>query len=221
MLPRQSLRQVLATLTRTPLRGPWYRAVNFDYLAGPPPGAAPGSPLQPLWPGGAARRGARFTPQAVAAGPGGAGSPGIDCLYLAEDELTPLLEVTGVLRPPGSSVPLLFEPQGMMTVDGVLTDILDLMDIPTQTALGTTYQELTGLWLIQQAAYRAGQGPMPPTQVLGEEAFGVGGIVGMRHPSSKSPQGVGVVVFTARLVAGQQRLRVFNQPAGKLQQSLP
>jgi hypothetical protein len=56
-----------------------------------------------------------------------------------------------------------FERQVMMTVDGVLSDILDLTDISTQTALGTTYQELTGLWLIQQAAQLAGQGPPPPT----------------------------------------------------------
>jgi hypothetical protein len=80
---------------------------------------------------------------------------------------------------------------------------------------------LTGLWLIQQAAHLAGQGPPPPTQVLGEEAFGVGGVVGMRYPSSKNPQGMGVVVFTPRLMAGRQSVRLFNRSAGSLQQSLP
>ena len=221
MLPPQTLRQVLPSVPRIPLRGPWYRAVNYDYLVGPPPGAPAGSPVQPLWAGGAARRGARFTPRAVTAGPGVAGSPAIDCLYLAEDQLTPLLEVTGAFRPLGSSIRFDFPPQVMMTVDGVLTEILDLTDIPTQAALGTTYQELTGLWAIQQADYLAGKAPMPPTQMLGEEAFNVGGIAGMRYPSSKNPQGVGIVVFTARLTSGQQTLRVSNQASGKLQQALP
>jgi hypothetical protein len=131
VLPPQSLRKILPTLPRIPLHGPWYRAVNYDDLASPPRGPLAGSVVQPLWPGGAARRGARFTPQAPAAGSAGAGAPGIDALYLAEDELTPLLEVVGVLRPPGSAVPLVFEPQVMMTVDGVLTDILDLTEIST------------------------------------------------------------------------------------------
>ena len=211
MLPPQALRRVLPALSRVPLRGPWYRAVNFDHLAAPPAG----STAQPLWPGGAARKGARFTPQAVA------GAPGIDCLYLAEDERTPLQEIAGVFRPSGSPVPLLFEPQVLMTVDGVLTDILDLTDAATQAAVGTTYQELTGLWLLQQSSYLAGQGPMPPTQLLAAEAFGSRAVVGLRYPSSKNANGVGLVVFTSRLVSGTHALKVFNQRAGKLQQSLP
>ena len=150
-----------------------------------------------MWPGGAARKGARFTPAAVA------GAAGIDCLYLAEDELTPLHEIASVLRPRGSPVPLLFEPQVLMTVDGVLSDVIDLTDAATQAALGTTYQELTGLWVLQQSTYLAGQGPKPPTQVLGQEAFGSRAVVGLRYPSSKNVNGVGLVVFTDRLVSGQ------------------
>jgi hypothetical protein len=148
-------------------------------------------------------------------------SSGIDSLYLAEDELTPLLEIAGVLRPPGSTVPLLFDPQVMMTVDGVLTDIIDLTDIATQQTLGTTYQELTGHWQIQQASHLAGQGGLPPTQALGQEAFRAGNVVGLRYPSSKSPGSAALVVFTGRLVGGRHRLEVFNQPRGALQQSLP
>ena len=62
---------------------------------------------------------------------------------------------------------------------------------------------------------------MPPTQLLGVEAFGSGRIVGLRYPSSKNPSGVGVVVFPTRLVAGRQKLTVFNPAPGRLQQSLP
>jgi hypothetical protein len=147
--------------------------------------------------------------------------PAIECLYCAQDELTPLLEIAGVLRPAGSPVPLLFVPHVLMTVDGVLTDVLDLTDVTVQTLLGTSHQELTGPWLVPQAAYLARQGAMPPTQQLAAEAFATGRIVGMRYPSSKNPQGVGVVVFVTRLVASQHTMRVFNQVAGRLQQSLP
>lgn len=215
MLPPQGLRRVLPTVGRVPLRGPWYRAVNFDYLSSPPPGGLPGSAVQPLWPGGAARKGARFTPQAAP------GAPGIDCLYLAEDELTPLQEISGVLRPPGSPVPLVFEPQVLLTVDGVLTDILDLTDAGTQAAFGTTRQELTGMWLLQQSGYLAGKGPMPPTQLLAAEAFASRAVVGLRYPSSKNANGIGLAVFTSRLVSGRHLLKVYNQAGGRLQQSLP
>jgi len=221
VLSPQALRRVLPTLPRILLRGPWYRAVHYDHLIGPPPGSPAGSTVQPLWPGGAARKGARFTPRKVAAGVQGPGAPGIDCVYLAEDELTPLLEIAGVLRATGSRMPLFFEPQVMMTVDGVLSDVLDLTDVSTQQALETTHEELTGSWLVQQSSYLAGQGPPPPTQVLGQEAFGARRVVGLRYPSSKNPKGVGLVVFTARLRSDQHSLAVFNQPAGKLQQSLP
>ena len=215
MLPPQALRRALSAVGRIQLRGPWYRAVNFDYLSGPPPGGSPGSAVQPLWPGGAARKGARFTPQAAP------GAPGIDCLYLAEDELTPLQEIAGVLRPPGRPVPLLFEPQVLLTVDGVLTDILDLTDEGTQAALETSRQELTGLWLLQQSSYLAGAGPLPPTQLLAAEAFASRAVVGLRYPSSKNANGVGLAVFTSRLVSGRHLLKVYNQRGGRLQQSLP
>jgi hypothetical protein len=215
MLPPQALRRVLPEIGRIQLRGPWYRAVNFDDLSGPPPGGPSGSAVQPLWPGGAARKGARFTPQTLS------GTPGIDCLYLAEDELTPLQEIAAVLRPPRSPVPLLFEPQVLLTVDGVLADILDLTDTETQDALGTSRQELTALWLLQQSSYLAGTGPLPPTQLLAAEAFASRAVVGLRYPSSKNANGVGVAVFTSRLVPGRHLLKVHNRRGGRLQQSLP
>jgi hypothetical protein len=215
MLAPRALAKVVPTLNGTARRGPWYRAVNHDHLLAPPPGTPSGSAVQPLWPGGAALKGARFTPHAPP------GTVGIDCLYLAEDELTPLMEVAGVLRPPGSPVPLLFEPHVLMTVDGVLGDVLDLTDLSLRAALGTTHQELTGAWQVQQAAYLAGQAPMPPTHVLAQAAFAAGTVVALRYPSSKNPSGVGLVVFTSRLHHGRHSLAVFNRKGGALQQSLP
>ena len=220
MLPPPALQQALQGVALIPLRGPWYRAVIYESLVGRAPGAPPGARVQPLWSGGAARGGARFTPKATAGGAGG-GAAAIQSLYLAEDERTPLMQIAGVLRPLGSPVPLLFPPQVMMTVDGVLTDVLDVTDVAVQRLLGTFQQELTGEWVVQQATYLAGRTPMPPTQLLGVEALGSGRIVGLRYPSSKNPSGVGVVVFPTRLVASRQTLTVFNPAPGRLQQSLP
>ncbi len=136
--------------------------------------------------------------------------------------MTPLLEVTGVQKPPNSFIPLRFEPQVLMTVDGILTDILDVTDGQVQIALGTTLQELTGDWVVQQADYLIGKGPMPPTQVLGQAAYEVGGIVGLKYSSSKSVAiGSGIVVFSDRLAQGQSYLEVFNKPSGGLRQRLP
>jgi RES domain len=211
----KDLRRILPGLPSIAVPGPWYRAVAFEYLTGPPPGAASGSPVQPLWPGGARRQGVRFTPQ-------GTGKQGFECLYLAFDEMTPLLEVTQVLRPPNSLVPLLFEPQVMMTVNGVLTDILDMTDTKTQGALGTSLQELTGDWAVQQADYLIGKAPMPPTQALGQAAFDVGVIAGLKYKSSKNPaRGLAIVVFTDRLAVGSCYLELVNKPNGSLRQRLP
>ena len=215
MLPTRDLRRVLPQLPRIAIRGPWYRAVKFDHLLDPPPGARRGSRVQPLWPEGSLSKGARFTPR-------GTGGQGFRSLYLAQDETTTLLEVTGVLRPQGSPVPLVFEPQVLMTVDGVLTEIVDLTDNQVYAALGASLQELTGDWVVQQADYLAGKGPMPPTQVLGQAAFEVKGIVGLKYASSKSVAGaVGIVVFTDRLVRGQSYVEVYNKPSGVLKQRLP
>ena len=117
-------------------------------------------------------------------------------------------------RPPGSPVASLFEPQLLMTIDGALTDILDLTDPATQTALRTTSKELTAPWLIQQAKHLAGQGPAPATQVLGREAYGSGTIVGLRYSSSKNPKDFGVIVFTTRLTLTRHSLQGVQRARG-------
>jgi hypothetical protein len=109
----------------------------------------------------------------------------------------------------------------MMTVTGTLTDLLDLADPSVQRALSTTHAEITAPWRLGQSRFLAGTGPMPPTQTLGQEASNSGVIVGLRYPSSKNPRGVGIVVFTARLVSGTQMVSLHNTSSGRLQQQLP
>jgi hypothetical protein len=85
----ERLVKVLRTLPLLNIHGPWSRAIGLHLLKDPPPGAPGGSPPQPLWPGGAAQNGARFTPK------GSFGS-----VYLADDPVTALHEVVSVFAPP-------------------------------------------------------------------------------------------------------------------------
>ncbi len=207
---------MLPSLPRIAVQGPWYRAVTFDSLLGPPPDAPAGSGIQPLWSGAARRRGARFTPKQTGA------APSFESLYVAEDEATPIVEVSGVLRPPGSLVPLVFQPLVLLTIVGGVADVLDFTDSRMQNQAGTNLQELTGNWVIPQADYLAGRGPMPPTQALAQEAYTAGGISALRYPSTKNlADGIALVIFPDRLVPGQSRLEVFNRPGGVLTQQLP
>jgi hypothetical protein len=215
VLPYANLVAILPTLPRIPLAGPWYRAVAFDHLQGPPPGAPVGSPIQPLWPGGCHQKGVRFTPKAPAAA-------AINGLYLGTEEMTTIAEVAGVLRPPGSPVAIVFKPLVLMSVLGALTNLVDTTDPVVQTALGTNQQEVTGNWAQAQAKYLAGTGPMPPTQVLGQAAFDAGGIAGLIYESTKSAtNGKGILVFTDRLAAAGSYVELYNEPGGKLLQRIP
>jgi hypothetical protein len=118
-------------------------------------------------------------------------------------------------------MPVLFAPQVMMTIDGVLSDILDLTDSGVQSALGTSRQELTGEWLIQQADYLAGRANMPPTQILGRAAFEAAEIVGLRYSSTKNASGFGIVVFTVRLTRGRQFLELYSKGSKLLSGRIP
>jgi hypothetical protein len=114
------LRKVLLTLPRITIHGLWSRAIGFDLLKGPPPGAPVGSLPQPLWPGGSALSGARFTPK------GGFNSL---YLYLADDPVTALHEVVSVFSPRmGPPVTIKTSPWVVAAVDGVLFNVVDLTE---------------------------------------------------------------------------------------------
>ena len=166
--------------------------MGYHLLQDPPPGAPAGSPPQPLWPGGAAVNGARFTPK------GGFGS-----IYLASDPVTALKEVLAVFQHPHvPSFTMRTYPWTLFAVDGVLTEILDLSDSNNHVTLGTSLQELTGDWAYLQDQFLKGVGPLPPTQVLGQAAYDCGAILGLKYVAAKNvAEGVGFVVFADRLAA--------------------
>jgi hypothetical protein len=63
---------------------------------------------------------------------------------------------------------------------------------------------------------------MPPTQALGQAAYDVGGIVGLKYRSSKNiSSGFAIVVFTDRLDPAKNLLQLYNKATGLLQQKLP
>jgi len=186
----KQLEEILPTLLRSTLHGPWSRAVGYHLLLRPPPGAPIDSPPQPLWPGGAPRTGARFTPR------GGFGS-----IYLASDPITALKEVLAVIQHPHAPpFTIRTHPWTVFAVDGILTDVIDLRDSEIQAALGTNLQELTGDWAYLQEEFLTGLGPIPPTQILGQAAFNCRAVRGLQYAPAKNVGGASaVVVFADRL----------------------
>ncbi len=118
MLPPIQLAAELAKIGLVSVHGPWSRAVGFRHLLGPPPGFV-GAP-QPLWGGSSKIAGARFTPKG-----------GFDSLYLADDPITAFTEVSALVLLPGGPVAIRNAPWAIVSVDGIVTNILDLTNPKT------------------------------------------------------------------------------------------
>lgn len=212
MLGETALAKVLAGLPAVSVTGPWTRVLGYHLLQGPPPGALPASSPQPLWPGGAAANGARFTPK---------GSFGT--VYLASDPITALKEVVAIFVTPFMPLGTLRTPPwAVFAVDGFVESVLDLTDQSVLDALGTTVSELTGDWRFSQALFETGAGAFPPTQLLGKLAYDSGPYQGLRYRSAKDPAaGVGLAVFPDRLVEGGASFVEVHDPNGLIAQRLP
>ena len=198
MLPLLQLAAALANATLVSAHGPWSRAIGYRHLLGPPPGLT--GPSQPLWGGAAKLAGARFTP------PGG-----FDSIYLAHDPITAFIEVSALVLLPGGPVPVRTAPWVVVSVDGILNNLLDLTDAATLTALGTTAQEMTGTWAAT---------PHPPTQLLGRLAFDSGRIAGIKYASAKRPGGLNLVVFPDRISVSAGNVLEVYDPHGNLAQRI-
>ena len=198
MLPARQLAAALAKVPLASAHGPWSRAIGHRYLLSAPPGLS--GPAQPLWGGAARLAGARFTPKG-----------GFDSIYLSHDPITAFLEVSALVLLPGGPVPVRSAPWVIVTVDGILSGLLDLTQATTLAALGTTEQEMTGTWA---------SNPHPPTQLLGRVAYDSRRLAGIKYASSKHPGGLNLVVFPDRIsVAAGSFLEVYD-PHGKLAQRL-
>ena len=150
MLAEPDLAAVLNRISPQAAHGFYSRFVEFRHLSTTGPHPAPGP--KPLWGLGSKLYGGRFTPKGA-----------FEAIYLAEDPVTAMAEISGVLYSPQAPMPLTAQPPWVLiTVEGVLLRVLDLTALGVQSALGTNGQELTGAWRHIQAI-----GQEAPTQTLG------------------------------------------------------
>ena len=98
-----------------------------------------------------------------------------DSIYLADDPITALTEVSALVALPGGPVPVRAPPLVIISADGVVSRVLDLTDAATRALLGTNQQEISGTWV---------KVARPPTQTLAQAAYNSGGIAGIRYPSA-------------------------------------
>jgi RES domain-containing protein len=203
MLPERDLARALDGIGTRTVHGYYSRFVEFRHLSKVGSFRAPNP--KPLWGLGSKLYGGRFTPKGA-----------FETIYLAEDPITAMVEVTGVFySPPGPMPPAVQPPWVLITVEGILLRILDLTVAGVRSALATNAQELTGAWRHIQAT-----GQEAPTQTLGRFCHESDRFEAIRFPSSKSaPNGVCMAVFVDRL-RSPSSLRVFD-PHGRLAQELP
>lgn len=205
MLDEKGLIAALGQIVPKALHGPFSRCVAFHHLVSLRQVQGIARPAQPLWGMGSQRFGGRFTPR-----------NSFETIYLAEDPVTALAEVTHVLRNiRGSSLTLQSQPWVVVTVRGILRSVLDLTEASAVSQLGSNHQELTGEW-----RYTQEQLGEAPTQLLGRVCHDTELFDGIRYPSSKNlPDGACVAVFPDRL-KGAAFLEVYD-PNGNLAQRLP
>jgi RES domain-containing protein len=198
MLSPRQLTAALGAVKLTSAHGPWSRAVGYHYTLNPPPGMT--GPPRPLWGGAAKLVGARFTPRG-----------GFDSIYLAQDPITAFIEVNALVWLPGGPAPIRSAPWVMVSVDGVLNDLLDLTSPAILAKLGTTEREMTGTWV---------RTPHPPTQRLARTAYDTGRIVGIKYRSAKHLSGTNLVVFPDRIAVSPGNFLEVYDPHVKLSQRI-
>ena len=192
------LKTALTKIKLISVHGPWWRIVGFRHVL-KAPGGKRGVP-QPLWGGASKIKGARFTPKG-----------GVDSIYLAGEPITALLEVQALVVMPGSMMPLRTAPWALVTVDGIVSNVLDLTDAGILEALGTNEAEMTGAWAKEAN---------PPTQKLAQAAYETGKIAGIKYGSAKHPDGLNLVVFPDRLVPPSTDYLEVYDPHGNLAQRI-
>ena len=178
MLSAAELAAVLPTVKLRAMHGPWSRAIGYRHLVGPPSAGSGGLP-QALWGGASKQVGARFTPK---------GS--FDSIYLASDPVTAFVEISALIVLPSGPQPLLAAPSVIISIDGVISAVLDLTDCATLSLLGTNEQEISGSWAKLSS---------PPTQMLAQAVYDSGSIAGIHYPSVQHPKGTNLVVFPDRI----------------------
>jgi hypothetical protein len=166
---------VVTSLGRTAESGTWYRAIQLSHLS------------TPLKTGHT-----RFIPSRFNAGAGAA--PPFRVLYLAENSMVALFEVSALLGSPAGYpgvVPVPSLAWVTMNVKVNLRRVADLTDPAETDKICTTAQELTGDWRAYQQRGTLGTVTAPtgiaPTQHLGAALAAMPDLEGFRTLSARLP----------------------------------
>lgn len=126
-----------------------------------------------------------------------------EVLYLADSPITALQEVNAVFRSNAQLFPVKDIPRILLSIECQLSNILDLTDEAIVKELGTSFQELTGSWVLHS------QSSLPPTQLLGKACFENGAIEALKVPSAQDARAFNLAVFPDRLQINS-KIRVFD-----------
>jgi RES domain-containing protein len=196
MLPAGKLGAALAQVHPVTVPGPFFRTVAFKYLQAVDRGA---SNILSGIPG--RDRGGRYNP-----------AGGFLTTYLAESAETALSE--GVRPFLGSGVAsALARPLVVLSVEGHLERVLDLLDPRVRARIGTDEAELVAPYLLDALKGETA------TQRLGRIAYESARFEGLRGPSVQRADGHTIAVFPERVVS-PSKLEVFD-PDGLLRDRLP
>jgi len=196
MLPARELRVALTRINPVTVRGPFFRTVAFKYLqAG---GKGPSNILSGV---PSRDRGGRYNP-----------AGGFATTYLAESVETAVSE--GARPFLGSGVAsTLARPLVMLSIEGHLERVLDLLDPRVRARVGTDEAELVAPYLLDALKGETA------TQRLGRIAYESARFEGLRGPSVQRAGGHTIAVFPER-VAPPSKLEVYD-PDGLLRDRLP
>jgi RES domain-containing protein len=191
MLSGEALKQALSEVTLTPWTGVAYRLIPAQFA---------GTALSSI---GSYRRGGRYNPK-----------EGFEALYLADTPLTALQEINLMRITDGAILSAKSAPRLLLSVEVVLSAVLDVTTGENQDVLGTNVQELTGNWLVLNAT-----GQTAPTQDLGSAAYSLATIEALRVASAQDPRASNLVVLPDRL-AQRSSVRVYDD-SGLIDATLP
>jgi RES domain-containing protein len=196
MLSGGELEGALATIEPVAIAGPFYRTVAFKYLQ------ASGRVAPNILSGVPGRaRGGRYNP-----------AGGALTTYIAESPETALSEGLRPFLRSGAAATLTL-PLVMLTIQGRLHRVLDLVDRQVQARVGTNAAELVAPYLLDALRGETA------TQRIGTLAYLSTRFEGIRGPSAQRPAGHTIAVFSER-VATPSRLDVYD-PDGALKEALP
>jgi hypothetical protein len=138
-------------------------------------------------------------------------------LYLSFLDRTALAEINGYSTTAPELKKMRQPPRTILSVDFKLASVLDLTVASNQQILKTDLKELSLDWRMEHLQY----GRNTATQVLGEAAYKLGSIQGLKVPSVKDPGHANLVLFPDRITIDPSSFIEVYDPFGLVKARLP